>query len=215
MHMSRCVHGTGRARQRRHEHASTQEMRARAGTVCACRSFHELVPLRRFAERQRVRRAIRRVTCRKTRSSEPSPVFLNTTLSRERPQTLATRPARQAPIRCPGARTRLRALYLNPSFPIYKVHEPRHRALFSPKSWGKHEPRPENNYLNYTEPPASCLALQTATSGHFEHEAGETPVSTKPDQNPRSRLRAKPHFGDALSALSAAISTGWSASAAS
>ncbi len=89
----------------------------------------------------------RRVTCRKTRSSEPSPVFLNTTLSRERPLTLATRPARQAPIRCPGARTRLRALYLNPSFPIYKVHEPTHRALFSPKSWGKHEPRPADNFI--------------------------------------------------------------------
>ena len=117
------------------------------GTGCACRCFHELAALRRFAERQRVRRAIRRVTCRKTRSSEPSPVFLNTTLSRERPQTLATRPARQAPIRCPGARTRLRALYVNPSFPIYKTHEPRHRALFSPKSWGKHEPRPADRFI--------------------------------------------------------------------
>ena len=42
------------------------------------------------------RKPIRRVTCLKTRSS-PNPVFLNTTLSRERPQTLATRPARQAP----------------------------------------------------------------------------------------------------------------------
>ena len=26
---------------------------------------------------------------------------------------------------------------LNPSFPIYKTHEPRHRALFSPKRLGK------------------------------------------------------------------------------
>jgi hypothetical protein len=76
------------------------------------------------------------------------------------------------------------------------VHEPTHRALFSPKSWGKHEPRPADNFIKYTEPEASCLALLTATSGRFEHEAGETPDSTKPDQNPRSRLRAKPHFGD-------------------
>ena len=76
------------------------------------------------------------------------------------------------------------------------MHEPTHRALFSPKSWGKHEPRPADNFINYTEPEASCLALLTATSGRFEHEAGETPDSTKPDQNPRSRLRAKPHFGD-------------------
>ena len=148
--MSRSVHGTGRARQRRHEHASTQEMRARARMVRAVRAGPSTsrFPLRRFAERQRVRRAIRRVTCRKTRSSEPSPVFFNTTLSRERPQTLATRPARQAPIRCPGARTRLRALYVNPSFPIYKTHEPTHRALFSPKSWGKHEPWPADNFIN-------------------------------------------------------------------
>ena len=84
-----------------------------------------------------------------------------------------------------------------PSGPPNKVHEPTHRALFSPKSWGKHEPRPADNFIKYTEPEASCLALLTATSGRFEHEAGETPVSTKPDQNPRSRLRAKPHFGDA------------------
>ncbi len=82
------------------------------------------------------RKPIRRVTCLKTRSS-PNPVFLNTTISRERPQTLATRPARQAPIRCPGARTRLRALYLSPSFPIIRRTNPRHRALFSPKKLGK------------------------------------------------------------------------------
>ncbi len=83
------------------------------------------------------------------------------------------------------------------------MHEPTHRALFSPKSWGKHEPRPADNFIKYTEPEASCLALLTATSGRFEHEAGETPVSTKPDQNPRSRLRAKPHFGDGATALAA------------
>jgi hypothetical protein len=193
----RARDGTGTAAAARARLHTRNARTGTHGTGCTCRSFHELVALRRFAERQRVRRAIRRVTCRKTRSSEPSRVFLNTTLSRERPQTLATRPARQAPIRCPGARTRLRALYLNPSFPIYKVHEPTHRALFSPKSWGKHEPRPADNFIKYTEPEASCLALLTATSGRFEHEAGETPVSTKPDQNPRSRLRAKPHFGDA------------------
>ena len=147
----RARDGTGTAAAAR-ARLHTRNARTRThGTVCSCRSFHELVPLRRFAERQRVRRAIRRVTCRKTRSSEPSPVFLNTTLSRERPQTLATRPARQAPIRCPGARTRLRALCLNPclnpSFPIYKVHEPTHCALFSPKNWGKHEPRPADRFI--------------------------------------------------------------------
>jgi len=144
----RARDGTGTAAAARARLHTRNARTGTHGTGCACRSFHELVPLRRFAERQRVRRAIRRVTCRKTRSSEPSPVFLNTTLSRERPQTLATRPARQAPIRCPRARTRLRALYLNPSFPIYKTHEPRHRALFSPKSWGKHEPRPADNFIN-------------------------------------------------------------------
>ena len=136
--------------QRRHE-ARLHTRNARTGTHgagYACRSFHELVALRRCAERQRVRRAIRRVppvctpvTCRKTRSSEPSPVFLNTTLSpRERPRTLATRPARQAPIRCPGARTRLRALYLSPSFPIYKTHEPKASCFVFSKKLGENNP---------------------------------------------------------------------------
>ena len=133
----RARDGTGTAAAARARLHTRNARTGTHGTGCACRSFHELVALRRFAERQRVRRAIRRVTCRKTRSSEPSPVFFNTTLSRERPQTLATRPARQAPIRCPGARTRLRALYLNPSFPIYKVHEPTHRAVVFSKKLGK------------------------------------------------------------------------------
>ena len=116
----RARDGTGTAAAARARLRTRNARTGTHGTGCACRSFHELVALRRFAERQRVRRAIRRVTCRKTRSSEPSPVFLNTTLSRERPQTLATRPARQAPIRCPRARTQLRALYLNPLFPFIR-----------------------------------------------------------------------------------------------
>ena len=108
----RARDGTGTAAAARARLHTRNARTGTHGTGCTCRSFHELVGLRRFAERQRVRRAIRRVTCRKTRSSEPSPVFLNTTLAGDRPQTLATRPARQALIRCPSARTRLRALYL-------------------------------------------------------------------------------------------------------
>ena len=120
----RARDGTGTAAAARARLHTRNARTGTHGTGCTCRSFHELVGLRRFAERQRVRRAIRRVTCRKTRSSEPSPVFLNTTLSRERPQTLATRPARQAPIRCPRARTQLRALYVNPSFPFIRRTNP-------------------------------------------------------------------------------------------
>jgi hypothetical protein len=46
-------------------------------------------------------------------------------------------PGRSARGRAHGARTRLRALYLDPAFPIYKVHEPGNHALFSPKKLGK------------------------------------------------------------------------------
>ena len=60
----------------------------------------------------------------------------------------------------------------------------------------KHEPS-FVKIENYRRNPDSCAGMQTATSGRFEHEAGETPVRMKPDQNSRSRFRAKHHLGDA------------------
>ncbi len=139
------------------------------------------------------------MTCRKTRSS-PKPVFLNTTLSRERPQTLATRPARQR-MPLPVPKVHVRASYLSPSFPIYKVHEPGHRALFSPKSWGRHEPRPADKVL-FKQRIAPRLRA-CASDGHVgafrarsrgssrEHEA--RPKSTKPAscQPPLWRCRSR------------------------
>ena len=108
--MSRSVHGTGRARQRRHEHASTQEMRARARYgLCV-----QVLP--RAGRTSTLCRASTRTACYSTSDASEDTELPQTGVSQHHslPRTtadLATRPARQAPIRCPGARTRLRALY--------------------------------------------------------------------------------------------------------